>query len=92
MKCLFRKATENNENAKNKKGSKKKKERKISISEEEDDDDCFCLVCLEPFSNSKAKEKWIQCIECKKWAHELCTPGPNNFYTCQNCESALESD
>ena len=59
--------------------------------------DCFsswvfdwnvCSGLVVPF---KPKKKWIQSINCKKWAHELCTPGPNNFYACQNCESALES-
>ena len=37
----------------------------------------------------KPKENWIQCINCKKWAHDLWTPEPNNLYICQNCETAL---
>lgn len=63
--------------------------KKHKIDEEEDDDtenDCFCLCCLEPFTNSKSNEKWIQCIECKGWSHEACTGGELQ-YVCHNCLS-----
>ena len=43
-----------------------------------------CLVCCEPYANSRPREKWVQCSSCKQWAHEECTPG-ELFYTCQNC-------
>nr|CAH7754898.1 unnamed protein product [Callosobruchus chinensis] len=46
-----------------------------TIDDEEEEDDCFCLCCLEPFSNSKSNEEWVQCIECKGWSHEACTGG-----------------
>ncbi|CAH1982597.1 unnamed protein product [Acanthoscelides obtectus] len=63
---------------------------KGKISEKEssdsDDDDCFCVVCMEPFSQSVPKEEWIQCIECKSWAHWACTKG-DLFYVCHNCFS-----
>ena len=43
-----------------------------------------CLVCCKPYTNSRPREKWVQCSSCKQWAHEECTPG-ELFYTCQNC-------
>lgn len=35
-------------------------------------DDCDCYVCGCLFSQSRPKEKWIQCGKCLKWAHEEC--------------------
>ena len=66
------------------------KKSKHMDSSSEDDEETFCLVCTEPFSNSKSKEKWIQCTRCKMWAHELCTSRDsfaNVFYVCDNCDS-----
>lgn len=40
------------------------KENQMSGTKDEYNE-CFCLISLEPFSNSKTKEKWIQCIEYK---------------------------
>ena len=54
-----------------------------------DDEERFCLVRVEPFSNSKREIKWIQCTECKQWAHEVCLP-ENRFYICHNCDSESE--
>jgi hypothetical protein len=51
-----------------------------------DDEDCFCLVCLETFSNSRPNEKWIQCMECKMWSHAECVKD-DAIYVCHNCES-----
>ena len=39
------------------------------------------LVCSEPFSNSKSREKWVQCQMCKKWVHEQCTSGYTAVHT-----------
>jgi len=50
------------------------------------DKDCFCLVCMESYSKSKPGEKWIQCVDCKNWAHEKCTAG-NKYYVCHNCDT-----
>lgn len=50
-----------------------------------------CLVCGEPFRNSRAGEKWIECTVCRLWAHEECTPGEAG-YICQNCDSDDSED
>ena len=46
----------------------------------------FCLFCVEPYSSSRAGEKWNKCLSCKDWAHEECAPPGKNFL-CQNCNS-----
>jgi len=66
------------------------KKRKISTDHLEEKE-CFYLVCLEPFSNSRPREKWIQCMECKEWSHKECTGG-NLRYVCHNCDSPVVSD
>lgn len=51
-------------------------------------DRCWCLVCGEPFSESRSKEKWIKCIKCMEWAHVTCTSRPKAaIWICPNCES-----
>lgn len=67
------------------KGKSRKKAKKTSEVESDDEEECFCLVCLEPFSQSSSKEVWVQCTHCKLWAHELCTPG-TPWYVCHNCD------
>ncbi|GBP09108.1 Jerky protein homolog-like [Eumeta japonica] len=74
-----------------KKGKKKvtkgnKKKKFVDDEEDEKEDEHYCLVCLSPYSASKSREVWIQCQDCKLWAHEACTPGLPN-YICQNCDS-----
>lgn len=44
------------------------KKRKDDNSSEDDDE--YCLVCIEPFSNSRSNEMRRQCILCMKWAHK----------------------
>jgi hypothetical protein len=39
-----------------------------------------CLVCSE-----SCDEDWVQCLECKEWAHDSCTDG-NDYYVCHNCD------
>ena len=64
----------------------KTKAAKAKHDSSSEDDECFCLVCCERFSNSKHREKWMQCMECKNWSHEECTPGTHP-YVCHNCDS-----
>ena len=45
-----------------------------------------CIICCEPFDNSRPGEKWIHCVVCKKWVHEECTMG-DRYFVCHNCES-----
>ncbi|GAA6102345.1 uncharacterized protein LOC117534359 [Tachysurus ichikawai] len=52
------------------KSEKKKHTEKNSDSEKEDD---FCIVCLESYS--RPGEMWLECCQCKAWAHEACTDG-----------------
>ena len=51
-----------------------------------EEDACQCLVCDEPFGNSRPGEKWVSCNDCGKWAHEDCTSG-DLCYVCHNCDS-----
>ncbi|XP_026196656.1 uncharacterized protein LOC113169825 [Anabas testudineus] len=87
-KTLFSK-TEKKKSKTSKRTSKKRKEQNTESSS--DEEECFCLVCVEPFSNSRPREKWLQCIMCKQWAHKDCTPGLS-VYICQNCDSGSGSD
>lgn len=76
------------------KGKGKGKKTKNAAKDKEnqyDDEDCFCLVCLETFSNSRPNEEWIQCIECKMWSHAECVNDDAN-YVCHNCESDLKTN
>lgn len=57
---------------KEKKMVKKRKlipKEKIKIESEEDEEDALCIICLEPFSESKPGQ---DCISCRKWAHIEC--------------------
>lgn len=70
-----------------KKAQKTKNRATIATnSDDSDDEDCFCLVCVESFSNSRPNEKWVQCLECKRWAHVDCTKNELS-YVCHNCLS-----
>ena len=66
---------------------KKKAKQMAKLLESSDEEECFCLVCIEPFSNSRLKETWLQCVMCKNWAHKECTPYGVSNYICQNCDS-----
>ena len=43
--------------------------KKINLDYSEDDD-ALCMVCCEPFSNSRPNERLVQCVICKDWSHE----------------------
>lgn len=65
---------------KTKKNKQNKNQADSSIEEE-----WFCIVCCEPYSNSKSGENWISCYMCKQWSHEECTPGTHPF-VCHHCD------
>jgi len=44
---------------------KQKPKQNVSINSS-DEEEWFCLVCLEPYSNSRPSECWVQCTSCKK--------------------------
>lgn len=69
------------------KGKGKAKAKTIEASSSsEDEDETFCLICDEPFSNSRPKEKWLQCTRCSRWAHEECTD-KSPYFVCIHCNS-----
>lgn len=72
---------------KNPRRSKGKENQSEANRKSSDDEDCFCLVCLELFSNSLPNEKWVQCGHCKNWSHLACTQADSSYYVCHNCES-----
>ena len=81
------KGSTGNRKTKGKSPAKKKCKRQHKSendSSSEDDDSCPCLICGETYS--RPKEKWIQCQDCKLWAHLDCTDG-GYFFTCPNCNS-----
>ena len=59
--------------------SKKKLEQSSSVS------DTFCIICLEPYSESASGEIWRWCIICKSWAHKYCITSSVRF-KCPNCQ------
>ena len=72
----------------------KKSKKYLEFSDSEsgaDDGDCVCLVCLQSYKDSRMGEQWIQCKECKNWAHVKCT---NNdpFFVCLNCHSEIDEE
>ena len=75
------------------KGKKRVLTMKPSTSRESgssEDEEWPCLICGEPFSNSKSREVWVQCQQCLKWAHDDCTLG-SPYFICPNCESDVGS-
>ena len=54
----------------NKKPKKIKKSKNVSDDDEEGSKNTLWSYCLGPHSRIKSREKWIQCIACKLWAHE----------------------
>ena len=63
-----------------------KKSKKPIADESSDDEDWPCLVCGEPYRNSKPGEKWIECQICHHWSHTECTLN-TRYYICHNCDS-----
>uniref|UniRef100_A0A6P7FS99 Uncharacterized protein LOC114333486 n=1 Tax=Diabrotica virgifera virgifera TaxID=50390 RepID=A0A6P7FS99_DIAVI len=65
-----------------------KNKRPLTVSSDEysDQDNAFCLVCMEPNSNSRPGEQWIERIECNFSADFKRTDGNIVPYRCQNCD------
>lgn len=89
LKKKTKKVTKSNERIADKKRKKVSVKRKVlqDSDGESEEDDYFCLICCEPFDQSRAGEEWVQCLVCKKWSHVNCTKGNVLSYTCTNCES-----
>lgn len=68
---------------------KSKKQKKVkTVTVDSDEEDTFCLICTDSYSNSKDREKWIQCQTYKLWAHDECTNQVlTAFYKCDNGEA-----
>lgn len=53
----------------------KQVKKKILVDKNEDssrsEEECFCLVCCESFLDSIPGEGWMQCYNCKGWAHDM---------------------
>ena len=47
--------------------------------------DTFCIICLEPYSESAPGEIWRRSIICKSWAHKCCVTSSVRF-KCSNCQ------
>ncbi len=95
-KKLFKKKGKATKSKTAKKKSTEKKQRagakrKLPDDSSSEEEESLCLVCVEPFGNSRPGETWVQCIICKGWAHEECTSG-KSVYICQNCNLDDESD
>ena len=58
---------------------KKAKKQKCGDGDSDEEAEFYCLVCVEPFSNSCDREKWIACIACHMWSHQDCTDGNPNY-------------
>ncbi|KAB0804365.1 hypothetical protein PPYR_01335 [Photinus pyralis] len=67
-----------------KKKNKQTIKRKVSENLSSSEDDSICIVCLGPYKESK--EDWLQCRNCKEWAHCSCA-GNNALFVCKNCDS-----
>ena len=82
--------TKGKASTKPKKGRQQKRKRNVSSSESESEA-CSCIICMEPYENSRSGEDWIQCITRGHRAHEECADiGTRNFvFECPNCESNL---
>ena len=57
-------------NLNEKKGSKKK--QRVQKRSAKSSKDCSCFHCQGNYSTDKGGEIWIQCLKCKRWAHENC--------------------
>ena len=64
----------------NKRPKKEKPKEQMWDESSEEDDNTACIYCNELYSDSMGGEGWIQCIQCRRWAHENCS-GPKRKMT-----------
>lgn len=65
-------------------GPGKSTNKKIKTSKTEES--CLCLVCSEEYIEPPT-EDWIECNQCKRWAHEDCTSYSGvGSYFCDECD------
>ncbi|XP_022166412.1 tigger transposable element-derived protein 6-like [Myzus persicae] len=61
--------------------------KKLCVSTDDDDSaDEECIYCSMPYKEDSKGEKWVKCINCCRWCHELCG-GVDNWktYICDLC-------
>lgn len=78
------------------KSERAKVKRRIAIDSSDDeptfdnddtDSDVGCLYCNELFSQSRHREQWIQCQQCRQWAHAECAGVTKKIkqFICEAC-------
>lgn len=64
-----------------------KTKRKLFSSETDSkSEEWYCLICSEAYGTSN-NEDWVECIQCKMWAHVKCVVGDVYSFICFNCHS-----
>nr|CAH7729490.1 unnamed protein product [Callosobruchus chinensis] len=64
-----------------------KKKKNITPPDSSEEDEYYCIICLEAYSASRSRERWIQCQGgCKQWSHVACTDG--NKYYIYHCDDS----
>lgn len=56
-----------------------------SGSESDDDVNVACFYCNGKFLEDENNEKWVQCLQCKLWSHELCAGNEDGMFVCEFC-------
>nr|XP_049704587.1 uncharacterized protein LOC126056252 isoform X1 [Helicoverpa armigera] len=77
-----------------KKPTKNPAKRRVLQDDDSSDDEqeWFCIICCDAYSNSAPGEQWIECRECKNWAHLQCVEDEENqAFVCPNCYSDQSS-
>lgn len=62
----------------------------LQSDSDSDDPDTECLFCNSKYSDDGSGEQWVQCMKCKRWAHELCGAEDANF-TCPMCSKRTKN-
>ncbi|XP_045451918.1 PHD finger protein Alfin1-like [Melitaea cinxia] len=71
-----------------KKPTKPVKRRVLQDDSSDDEQEWYCIICCDAYSNSATREKWIECRECKNWAHLQCIEDEESqAFVCPNCYS-----